>query len=175
MFINVLPNSDFLLWPGTKGINLIDHVTNYKILRVFTVWENRQHLAMPPLVSPWNDVWEMSVEIPYWWRFTTQIWIVTRHQYGISVLVSQTWFCRETVGGVAKCCLFSKARVFKDSNLSWNCHVKCKIKWYSFFINYYHDVDEGDNDDMDESGDGGVGSDFNNKKYCWNIFNIFMK
>ena len=43
------------------------------------------------------------------------------------------------------------------------------------FYNYYHDVDEGDDDDMDESADGGVGSDFNNKKYCWNIFNIFMK
>ena len=24
----------------------------------------------------------------YWWRVTTQIWVVTRHQYGISVLVS---------------------------------------------------------------------------------------
>lgn len=34
------------------------------------------------------------------------------------------------------------------------------------FYNYYHDVDEGDDDDMDESADGGVGSDFNNKKYC---------
>ena len=34
-----------------------------------------------------------------------------------------------------------------------------------FFINYYHDVDEGDNGDNDESADG-VGSDFNNKKYC---------
>ena len=35
-----------------------------------------------------------------------------------------------------------------------------------FFMNYYHDVDEGDNDDKDEIADGGVGSDFNNKKYC---------
>ena len=70
-------------------------------------------------------------------RNTTQIWIVTRHQYAISVLVSQMSSCRETVGGIAKCHLFSQARVFMDSHLKikWNCHVKCKC--YSFFINYY--------------------------------------
>ena len=66
-----------------------------------------------------------------------------------------------------KCHLFSQARVFKDSDLKWNCHVKCKC--CSFFINCYHDVDEGDNDDKDESADGGVGSDFNIEK-----FSIFL-
>ena len=40
---------------------------------------------------------------------TTQIWVVTRHQYGISALVSQTSFRGETSGGVAKCPLFSQA------------------------------------------------------------------
>ena len=25
---------------------------------------------------PLNDVWETSAEIPYWWRVTTQIWVV---------------------------------------------------------------------------------------------------
>ena len=200
MLINFLPNSDFLLIPGTKGSNLIEHVTNCKILRVFIAQENRQHLVMPPTASPWNDIWEMSVEIPCksvlmtrhypdlgsasdWscclWnllqpiRNATQIWVVTRHQYGISVLVSQTSFHRETVGGIAKCCLFSQDRVFTDSDLKWNYQVKCKC--YSFFINYSHDVDEGDNDDQGESADGGVDSDFNNKKYCRKIFNIFMK
>ena len=39
----------------------------------------------------------------------TQIWVVTRHQYGISALVSQTSFGGETSGGVAKCRLFSQA------------------------------------------------------------------
>ena len=35
---------------------------------------------------------------------TTQIWVVTCHQYGISALVSETSFRWETVlGGVAKC------------------------------------------------------------------------
>ena len=29
-----------------------------------------------PLVSPRNDAWETSAEIPYWWRVTTQVRIV---------------------------------------------------------------------------------------------------
>ena len=33
----------------------------------------------------------------------TQIWVVTHHQYGISVLVSKTSFCGKTSGGVANC------------------------------------------------------------------------
>ena len=45
-------------------------------------------------------------------RSTTQIWVVMRHQYGISALVSQTSFRGETVGGVAKCGLFSQATIF---------------------------------------------------------------
>ena len=39
-------------------------------------WENSRHLTTLPLVSPRNDVWETSAEIPYWWRVTTQIWVV---------------------------------------------------------------------------------------------------
>ena len=46
-------------------------------------------------------------------RSTTQIWVMTRHQYGISALVSQTSFRGETVGCVAKRRLFSQARIFK--------------------------------------------------------------
>ena len=42
-------------------------------------------------------------------RGTTQIWVVTRHQYGISALVSQMSFGGETNGSVAKCRLFSQA------------------------------------------------------------------
>ena len=41
-------------------------------------------------------------------RSSIQIWVVTRHQYGISAVVSQTSFLGETSGGVAKCRLFSK-------------------------------------------------------------------
>ena len=42
-------------------------------------------------------------------RNTTQIWLVMRHQYGISALVSQTSYGGETSGSVAKCRLFSQA------------------------------------------------------------------
>ena len=103
-------------------------------------WENSQHFAMPPQVSLQNDVWETSAEIPYWWRVTApelgsasdwlkqishaarpirsipQIWVVTRHQFGISALVSQTSFHWETSGGIAKCLLFSQAMFLKIDN-----------------------------------------------------------
>ena len=39
----------------------------------------------------------------------TQIWEVTRHQYGIYALVSQTSFGGETSGSVDKCRLFYQA------------------------------------------------------------------
>ena len=42
-------------------------------------------------------------------RSTTQIWVVTRHQYGISTHVSQRSFGGATSGSVAKCWLFSQA------------------------------------------------------------------
>ena len=80
---------------------------------VIIAWENSRHLGTLPLVSPPNDAWETSAEIPYWWRVTTKICVVTRHhdQYGISALVSQTSFGGETSGSVAKCRLFSHAIV----------------------------------------------------------------
>ena len=37
---------------------------------------------------------------------TSHIWVVTRYQCGISVLLSQTSFRGETSGGVAECRLF---------------------------------------------------------------------
>ena len=39
-----------------------------------------------------------------------QIWVVTRHQYEISVLVPQTSFRRETSDDVTKCWLFTQAK-----------------------------------------------------------------
>ena len=39
---------------------------------------------------------------------STQIWVVTGHQYGISALVSQTSFRGKTSDRVAKCRLFSQ-------------------------------------------------------------------
>ena len=49
-------------------------------------------------------------------RNTTLSWVVTRHQYGISTLVSQTSLHGETSGGVAKCRLFSQAKVSPASS-----------------------------------------------------------
>ena len=43
-------------------------------------------------------------------RITTQTWAVMRHQYGISILVSQTSFLGETRDALAKCRLFSQAK-----------------------------------------------------------------
>ena len=67
-------------------------------------------------------------------RSTTQIWVVTRHQFGFSALVSQTSFGEETSGSVARCRLFSPARIKGAiarvllSGLEWYPH--------SFLINY---------------------------------------
>ena len=52
--------------------------------------------------------WEINLIKPI--RSTTQIWVVTRRQYGISALVSQTSFGGETSGSVAKCRLFSQTK-----------------------------------------------------------------
>ena len=38
--------------------------------------ENSRHFTTPTLVSPRNDAWWTSKEIPYWWRVTTQIWVM---------------------------------------------------------------------------------------------------
>ena len=57
-------------------------------------------------------------------RGTTQIWLVTCHQYGISVLISQTSFGGETSGGVTKCHFTGKPVVS-----SWN--VGCFLRLMS--------------------------------------------
>ena len=70
--------------------------------------ENSRHFTKPPLGSASDWLRKISLTArPI--RSATQIWVVTRHQYGISALVSQTPFGRETSGGVAKCQLFSQA------------------------------------------------------------------
>ena len=43
-------------------------------------------------------------------RSTTWIWVVTRHQYGISALVTQTSFCEGSSGDLARRRLFSQAK-----------------------------------------------------------------
>ena len=81
-------------------------------------WENSGHLETQPLVPLRNYVRKTSAEISRaaWLqpiKSIPQIWVVTRHQNviysGISALVSQAPFRRETREGVVKCRLFSKA------------------------------------------------------------------
>ena len=55
-------------------------------------------------------------------RSTTQIWVVTHHQYGICSVVSQIPFGGETSGNIAKCQLFSQATcwiVAGDREKNW--------------------------------------------------------
>ena len=52
-------------------------------------------------------------------RSTTQIWVVTRHQYGISALVSQTSFRGESSARFTKCQLFSQARVTRTDDVDF--------------------------------------------------------
>ena len=61
-------------------------------------------------------------------RCTTQIWVVTRHQYGISALVSQTSFGAETSGSVAKCRLSSQATYKATFNRVQTCYGTCNAK-----------------------------------------------
>ena len=56
-----------------------------------------------------SDWLKQISQVPRPIRSTSQIWVVTCHQYGISALVSQMSIHREAAGGVAKCCLFSQA------------------------------------------------------------------
>ena len=53
------------------------------------------------------------------------MWLVTRHQYGISAVVSQTSFRGETTDGIAKCGLFAEA-TFSTSLLFRSFKATCK-------------------------------------------------
>ena len=55
---------------------IYEMVNTLESLHCAKVWGNSRHFATSPLVSPRNDVWGTSAEIPYWWRVTTQIWLV---------------------------------------------------------------------------------------------------
>ena len=84
-------------------------------------WVNRRHLETLPPVSRakwrlrnerrncilmtrhYRDLGRASDWSCRAGKFATQIWVVMRHQYGISALVSQTSFRGKTSGGVAKC------------------------------------------------------------------------
>ena len=108
---------------------------------ILAAWENSRHIATPLVVSPqlrlrnerrnsilmtyhypdlgsasdWLEIWFIQSEaLPR----TTQIRVVTRHQYGISALVPQTSFRGETSDCVAKRQLFSQVTVLGYSHYS---------------------------------------------------------
>ena len=63
-------------WLFFLAIHFLGCNTLWRQSRFRLAWENSRHFATIPLVSPRNDVYETSTEIPYWWRYTTQIWVV---------------------------------------------------------------------------------------------------
>jgi len=66
-------------------------------------------------------------------RCTTQIWVVTRHQYGISVPISQTSFHG---GGIAKCQLFSQASLFLPVDIVFVAHFPSNSWFFNKIITY---------------------------------------
>ena len=95
------------------------HSRMTKFSAITVAWENRWHFTMPLIVSPRNDVWETSAEIPYRWCVTTKWgsapdWLKQISQVAQPIrsstriwVVSQTPFRGEIIGGIAKCHLFS--------------------------------------------------------------------
>ena len=78
-------------WRRRNERNSILMTRNYPDLDSASDWLNQIFHAAQPI------------------RGTTQMWVVTRHQYGISALVSQTSFGGETSGSVTRYWLFSQA------------------------------------------------------------------
>ena len=99
----------------------------------------KEALVMWPLSASglFPGKWHLrkKTEILYWWHITTQcfwlvvlpgkfastnqkhyphIWVVMHHQCRISALVSQRSLQGETIGGIAKCWLFSQANRYKS-------------------------------------------------------------
>ena len=103
------------------------HLTDTSIERIFTyyfssilqyyltvykadsslAWENTRHLARPVLVPLRNDVWGTCAEIPYWWRVTTQIWIVLMIGRGREMCFNQSGALRDTSSVWNFCACFS--------------------------------------------------------------------
>ena len=104
------------VWTLTWKMGTVAWQSSQKLATFPAKWrlrnEHRNSILMmrhyPDLcsASDWlNHISHMAWPI----RSAPQIWLVT-HQYGISVLVSQASFARETSGSVVKCRLFSLAR-----------------------------------------------------------------
>ena len=61
-----------------EAINHLDTLELYGIRIPFHLgWGNSRHLAMSPLVFPWNQVEEWGQKYPYWWFFTNHVCVFT--------------------------------------------------------------------------------------------------
>ena len=69
-------------------------------------------------------------------RSTTQNWLVTRHQYGISALVSQTSFRGETSGSAVKCRLLSQTKTTRVDIGRFPLSPKFRIFWLEIRSNW---------------------------------------
>ena len=99
--------------------------------------ENSQQFTTQPLVSPQNDVWEMSIEIPHWRCTTSQIRLVPligwkiassnqKHYPDLGSDRSSVWnscgcfsdiISKGTSGGVRRCGLF--LRLYLNTETEW--------------------------------------------------------
>ena len=93
---------------------------------IYDIWlpeKNCRHFARPSLVSPRNDVWGTSGEIPYWWRITTRIWV------------------RLLIGRVARKICFNQSQALPKSGKctssvwNWPLQRRCFIFLIVFFEN----------------------------------------
>ena len=104
-------------WPDRRSLTFLFVSPTYcwshlaQLIRYITlVVEQERSQAL--ITVYWRRVKELRKKRKGWITAQVaqrQIWVVTRHQYGISVLVSQTSFGGEASGSVAKCRLFSQA------------------------------------------------------------------
>ena len=112
-----------------------------------------RHFATPPLVCLKNERRNSTLITRYYpdlgiasnWskqnfhaarqiRSASQIWVVTRDQYGISALVPNTLFGGEPSGDIAKCGLFSQAN-HTTCLPTKTSHKKFLVFWVFFKIN----------------------------------------
>ena len=83
------------LWQSERARNLHDRKGNRKLVKLVGIF--------------FQSFWLVGIFFqPI--RSTTKVWVVTRHQYGISALVTQTSFCEGSSGDLVKRRLFSQAK-----------------------------------------------------------------
>ena len=95
--------------------------------------ENSRHFAKLPLVFPWNEVWETNAEIPYWWRVTTQVWIVLVIGWRFALLTNQKNY--PDLGSVAPS-VWNFCTCFSDINFTGKAAVVWRnVGWFLRSLN----------------------------------------